>query len=103
MNAILHEMRDAARGLLAKPGFSILVVSVLASGLACVLFMMVLIYGLVIRPLPFAAPEQLLHLGFLKADRPARLSDVGTHDLLAWQQRLLEVADVAAYQQQTST
>lgn len=101
MNAILHEMRDAGRGLLAKPGFSILVVAVLASGLACVLFMMVIIQGLVIRPLPFPAPEQLLHLGFLKTDRADRLSGVGTHDLLAWQQRLHEVADVAAYQQQT--
>lgn len=101
MNAILLEMRDAARGLLAKPGFSILVVSVLASGLACVLFMMVMIHGLVIRPLPFPAPEQLLHLGFLKTDRPDRLSDVSTHDLLAWQRRLHEIADVAAYQQQT--
>ena len=56
MNALLHELRDAGRGILAKPGFSALVVAVLAAGLACVLFMSVLIYGLVIRPLPFAAP-----------------------------------------------
>ena len=101
MNSIFHEMRDASRGLLAKPGFSGLVIAVLASGLACVLFMTVLVYGLVIRPLPFHAPDQLLHIGIQNSDRPDRLSDVTTHDLIQWQQRLNQVADVAAYQQQT--
>lgn len=101
MNALLHEMRDAGRGLLANPGFSILVIAVLAAGLACVLFMMVLIYGLVIKPLPFHAPEQLLHIGFQKSDRPDRLSDVSGHDLMHWQKRLAGIADIAAYQQQT--
>ncbi len=101
MNALVHEMRSASRALLAKPGFSMLVVAVLAAGLACVLFMLVLIYGLVIRPLPFHAPDQLLHIGFQLSDRPDRLSAVSGHDLLRWQTRLADVADVAAYQKQT--
>ncbi|MFZ1222137.1 MAG: ADOP family duplicated permease [Dokdonella sp.] len=101
MRAVTHELKQAARGLLAKPGFSALVIAVLSSGLACVLFMAVLVYGLVIRPLPFAAPEQLLHIGLQKADRPDRLSAVSTHDLIDWQRQLDAVVDVAAYQQQT--
>lgn len=101
MNALLHELRDAIRGILAKPGFSALVIAVLAAGLTCVLFMSVLIYGLVIRPLPFAAPDQLLHIGYSLSDRPDRLSDVDERDVAAWQSRLKSVADVAAYQQQT--
>lgn len=101
MNALLHELRDAGRGILAKPGFSALVVAVLAAGLACVLFMSVLIYGLVIRPLPFAAPEQLLHIGYSLSDRPDRLSDVNERDVAAWRSRFKAVANVAAYQQQT--
>ena len=101
MNAIFHEMRDAGRGLFAKPGFSMLVIAVLASGLACVLFMMVLIYGMVIKPLPFRAPEQLLHIGFIQSDRPDRLSAVTGHDLMDWQKRFAGLADIAAYQEQT--
>ncbi|MBL0165172.1 MAG: ABC transporter permease [Xanthomonadales bacterium] len=101
MNALVHEMRGAGRALLAKPGFSILIIAVLAAGLACVLFMMVLVYGLVIRPLPFHAPGQLLHIGFKQTDRPDRLVAISAHDLLQWQKRLDEVADVAAYEQQT--
>lgn len=101
MNALLHELRDAGRSILAKPGFSALVIAVLAAGLACVLFMSVLIYGLIIRPLPFAAPEQLLHIGYSLSDRPDRLTDVNERDVAAWQSRLASVADVAAYQPQT--
>ncbi len=101
MNTLVHEIRSASRALLANPGFSALVISVLAAGLACVLFMLVLIYGLVIRPLPFHAPDQLLHIGFLQSDRPDRLSPVSGHDLLRWQTRLADVADVAAFQELT--
>jgi putative ABC transport system permease protein len=101
VNAVFSELRDAGRTVLAKPGFSLLIVSVLAAGLACVLFMMVLINGLIIRPLPFVAPDQLLHLGYSQSDRPDRLSAVSERDLVSWQVRLNSVADVAAYQQTT--
>lgn len=101
MNVLLRELRDAGRGILSKPGFSAFVVAVLAAGLACVLFMSVLIFGLVVRPLPFAAPDQLLHIGYSLSDRPDRLSDVNERDVAALQSRLSSVADVAAYQRQT--
>jgi hypothetical protein len=39
--------------------YSALVVSVLASGLACVVFMLAYLDGR-LRPLPFAAPEELI-------------------------------------------
>lgn len=101
MTALIHELRSAARTVLAKPSFSMLIVAVLGAGLACFLFMLVLIYGLVIRPLPFHESDHLLHIGFQQSDRPDRLSPVSGHDLLQWQQRLTGSADVAAYQKQT--
>ncbi|MGB4859768.1 MAG: FtsX-like permease family protein, partial [Dokdonella sp.] len=101
MKAFLHELRQAVRGLRNQPGFSMLVIGVLAAGLGCVLFMAVVLNALVIRPLPFAAPEQLLHIGFSLSERPDRLSAVNERDVAAWQSRLESVADVAAYQQQT--
>jgi predicted permease len=100
--SVLHlELRNALRSLAAQPGFSALVIGVLAAGLACVLFMLVVLNSMVIRPLPFAAPEQLLHLGF---DHPKQSSDlVAAHDrdVHAWQERLAGMADVAAYQEMT--
>jgi hypothetical protein len=40
-----------------------LVIGVLAAGITCVIFMLAMIYGFLLRPLPLAAPEQLLHAG----------------------------------------
>ena len=95
MNVLHHELRDALRTIVAQPGFSLLVIGVLAAGLACVLFMLVVLNGMVIRPLPFAAPEQLLHLGLGKADRLDELEPVDDRDLVAWQERLAGMAEVA--------
>ena len=61
---LIHELRQALRAIFANPGFSALVIGVLASGLACVVFMLAFLDGLVLRPLPFATPEQLHQAGF---------------------------------------
>ncbi len=55
---LIHELRQAVRAIFARPAFSALVVGVLASGLACVVFMLAYLDGFVLRPLPFAAPER---------------------------------------------
>jgi predicted permease len=101
MNAIAHELRDAARTIAAQPAFSALVVGVLAAGIACVLFMLVVLNGLVYRPLPFPAPEQLLHLGLADSQDADDLDDVSGHDLAAWRERLAGLAEIGGYQQMT--
>ena len=101
MNVVAHELRDALRAIAAQPAFSALVVGVLAAGLSCVLFMLVVLNGMVIRPLPFAAPERLLQLGFIEPGRGDRLGRVDDRDLVAWQERLAGMADVAAFQEMT--
>ena len=45
----LHELRQALRGIVARPGFSALVVGVLGAGLGCVVFMLALLDGFEIR------------------------------------------------------
>ena len=50
---------------LKNPGFAALVVGVLGAGLACVIFMATLLDGFILRPLPFAEPDQLVQAGFL--------------------------------------
>jgi predicted permease len=101
MNVLHLELRNALRSVAAQPGFSALVIGVLAAGLACVLFMLVVLNGMVIRPLPFAAPERLLHLGFENPRQSSDLDDVHDRDVHAWQERLAGMADVAAYQEMT--
>ena len=101
LSALIYELRQALRSLAGNLGFSVLVVSVLASGLACVIFMLVMINGLIIRPLPFPEPERLLHAGVTDGSNDGRLDNVSARDLLELRRRLAELADVAGYESAT--
>ncbi|HEY2394920.1 MAG TPA: ADOP family duplicated permease [Rudaea sp.] len=101
MTAIFYELRQALRAVMGRPAFSALVVGVLASGLACVIFMLVMINGLVLRPMPFPRPDRLLHAGVTDGSNEGRLDDVSARDLLELRRRLVEQADVAGYESAT--
>jgi len=92
---LIHELRQALRAIFANPGFSALVVGVLASGLACVVFMLAFLDGLVLRPLPFAAPEQLHQAGFHGDGGLGEIFPVPGQDLISSRRHLAGVADVA--------
>ncbi|MGB8378465.1 MAG: ADOP family duplicated permease [Rhodanobacteraceae bacterium] len=100
MPTVVHELGNAARGLAARPAFSALVVGVLASGLACVIFMLAMLNGFVIRPLPFAAPNELLHAG-VRGDGGNDLNPVRGRDLLEVRRDMSGVADTAAFARST--
>ena len=98
MNAFLHELRQALRTLASRPGFSALVVGVLASGLACVIFMLAFVDGFMLRPLPFPHSDQLLHAGVTDGSGDGRLDDIAGKDLLDLRRRLAGQADVAGFE-----
>jgi len=62
MNTLLHDLRFAARLLLRSPGFTALVVIVLAIGIGANSAIFTLVDAALLRPLPFAQPEQLVML-----------------------------------------
>ncbi|MDR3386027.1 MAG: ABC transporter permease [Rudaea sp.] len=94
MSMFLHELRQALRGIVARPGFSALVVGVLGAGLGCVIFMLALLDGFEIRPLPFAHPEELYETYLAKGDL-GEFSLVSDQDLLQIRAHLANVAEVA--------
>jgi putative ABC transport system permease protein len=94
MSMFLHELRQVLRGIVARPGFSALVVGVLGAGLGCVIFMLALLDGFAIRPLPFAHPEALYQAYLAHGDLGA-YERVSGQDLLQIRAHLADVADVA--------
>jgi len=98
---LLEELKAAFRSITNRPGFSALVVGVLGIGLACMIFMLAMIDGFVIRPLPFAAPEQLLHAGIADSHGGDNLDDVAGRDLIQLRRQLDGSADVAGFSQAT--
>lgn len=102
MSALVHEFKHALRGTTAQPGFSMLVVGVLALGLACVIFMLILVGSMVMRPLPFPDAGQLQHVGIDSGNsRIGRLDPMRGADLLPLRRSLDGVAEVSGFQSAT--
>lgn len=97
MNALRYELKVAARGLLAQPMFSALVIGVLGAGLACVIYMLIAIGSMVLRPLPFPEPQNLHYVGVEDDDGRGRLDPLRADDLLGLRRQLDGHADVAAF------
>jgi len=98
---LIQELRYAWRTIVARPAFSALVVGVLAAGLACVVFMLALLDGFALRPLPFAAPDQLYQAGFLGDGGLGDVFPMTDQDLVASRRQLAAVADVAGVARST--
>ncbi|MEO8011455.1 MAG: ABC transporter permease, partial [Dokdonella sp.] len=96
MSALWHEFAHAGRTLRGQPAFSALVVAVLAAGLACVIFMLAMLNGFVIRPLPFSQPDQLMHAG-VREEGGNDVNPVSGAELVAIRRQLADVAETAGF------
>jgi predicted permease len=92
LTAAIHELLHALRTLTNRPGFSALVVGVLASGLASVIFMFAMLDGFILHPLPFPAPDELSYMS-IRSD--AAMVRVRSDDLLQIRRQLGGSAEVA--------
>jgi putative ABC transport system permease protein len=62
MNDFLHDLKYGARGLLARPGFSIVAVLALALGIGANTAIFSVVSAILMRPLPYQDPERLVML-----------------------------------------
>ena len=74
MTGVLDDLRQGVRALRRAPGFCALALLTLALGIGGTAAMFSVVYGVLFRPLPFAAPEQLVRVWQTTAgNEPARL------------------------------
>jgi len=94
MKAFAHEVKHAARGIAAQPGFSLLVVGVLTAALTCVIYVLIAIGSLILRPLPFPDAHLLHHVGISERSGD-QLEPLRADDLLQLRRQLSGSALVA--------
>jgi putative ABC transport system permease protein len=90
-----HDLRHAFRVLLGRPGFTALAVATLALGIGANAAMFAVVHGVLLRPLPYPAPERIVHL-WEQTGQGARIS-VSNPNFLDWRERAGSFAAIAAY------
>lgn len=79
---ITHELKGAWRRVAARPGYAILSVVVLAMGLGSTLFLLGIINGMMLKPLPFPHAERLVTVGYLPVGETKGINGMDADDYL---------------------
>jgi putative ABC transport system permease protein len=97
MHTIWQDLRFGARMLLKKPGFTLIAVITLALGIGANTAIFSVVNAVLLRPLPYPAPEQLVVVQEMDVARGA--ADIGASmpDYREWEKRNRSFSHIAAY------
>jgi len=96
MSTLIQDIRYAIRTLFGSPGFTLVVLAVIALGIGANSALFSVVNSVILRPLPYGEPEQLVQLG---REFPRGRSDATTIQHVAyWRENSRSFDDVAAYE-----
>jgi predicted permease len=93
----LQEFRYALRSLRGRPAFSLTVIATLALGIGANAAIFSVVDSALIRPLPYAAPDRLVHLWETFESKVDNRSEASYPDYLDWRARTHSFATLAGY------
>jgi putative ABC transport system permease protein len=99
MSTLLHDVRIAVRGLLARRGFTAVAVLTLALGLGATTALFSVVHAVLLRPLPYPEPGRLVALWQTARDNPG-VSEGGTSsyaNYADWKARARSFESMAMY------
>jgi hypothetical protein len=98
MERVLHDVRQAIRALRRSPGFTITAVLTIALGVGVPTAMFTVVDGVVLRPLPYPAPDRLLRVWSSHPQRGLPQFGVSAPDALDWAAQSRGLEAVAAFE-----
>src|SRR2546422_7218414 len=93
---MLPDLRHALRTLRRSPGFSAIAILTLALGIGATTAIASLLYGILLRPLPYEHPERLVQVTWY-FEQGGPTDAVTTTEYLYWKEHARGFAAAAAY------
>ena len=97
MKAIFQDLRYTLRTLGRSPGFSLVVVLILAIGIGANTAIFSFVNGVLLSSLPFPEPERLIVLGEHNPEKTSRLSVVSPRNLEDWEKQSKTIEQFGAW------
>ena len=97
MEILLKDIRYAIRSLIRKPGFVAIAVITLGLGIGANTAMFTVVNAVLLRPLSFPEPEQLVLLEGVNPSKGITQSNMSIPDILDWQKQSQSFESIAGY------
>jgi putative ABC transport system permease protein len=92
---LLHDARYAFRSLLRNPAFTAVSVLTLGIGIAAAVTIFGVIEGVLLRPLPYAEPDEIVRIYGSRTDASGGLGNVSPIDAMDWREQSRTLEDIA--------
>ena len=100
MDILLQDIRYAARKLLRTPGFSLIAIATLALAIGATTAVFSIVNGVLLKPLPFKDPHELVRVGSTGRDR--KYSMMSVPDFIDYRDQTHSFVGMAAIQDRVS-
>ena len=102
MQDFWRDIRFAWRNLRKQPGFALVAVLTLALGIGANTALFSVVYAVLLRPLPYPAPEQLVRIWETNEAKGSAREMTSLSNLLDWRARNQSLQEIAAWQRPNS-